>query len=123
MPKISHYTTKSDSRKIRVRSKIFGTAERPRLTVYRANKYSYIQIIDDVKEVTLLTMSDMKIRKAVKKTDKLTKTESAIKATEELLVKMKKAKITAVVFDRGQYKYHGRVKAIAEALRNGGIKV
>lgn len=123
MPKINHYESKSESRKIRVRSKLFGTSERPRLTVYRANKYSYIQIIDDVKEVTLMTMSDAKIRKALKKTEKLTKTESIIKATDELVVKMKKAKITAVVFDRGQYKYHGRVKAIAEALRNGGIKV
>ncbi len=123
MPTIKHYTSKSDSRKIRVRSKLFGTSERPRLSVYRANKYSYIQIIDDVKEVTLMTMSDTKIRKAVKKTEKLTKTDSAIKAAEELVAKMKKAKITAVVFDRGQYKYHGRVKAIAETLRNGGIKV
>lgn len=123
MAKINHYISKAQSRKIRVRSKIFGTAERPRLTVYRANKYSYIQLVDDANEVTLMSMSDVKIRKALKKTEKITKTDSIIKASEELVAKMKKAKIVSVVFDRGQYKYHGRVKAVAETLRNGGIKV
>ncbi|MBP7700658.1 50S ribosomal protein L18 [Candidatus Woesebacteria bacterium] len=123
MANINHYTTKTESRKKRVSGKISGTAERPRLTVYRANKYAYIQLVDDVKEVTLLSMSDAKIRKSLKKTEKMTKTESITKATEELVAKMKKAKISAVVFDRGQYKYHGRVKAVAETLRNGGIRV
>ena len=123
MAKINHHITKAESRKRRVRSKITGTAERPRLTIYRANKYSYIQLIDDVNGVTLMSMSDAKIRKAKKKSEELTKIDSTIKATEELIKEMKKAKITTVVFDRGQYKYHGRVKAIAETLRNGGIKV
>ena len=123
MPRINHYITKAESRKRRVRSKISGTAQRPRLTVFRANKYSYIQLIDDVKGETLMSVSDVKVRKALKKTEKLTKTESAVKVAEELLAKMKKAKITRVVFERGQYKYHGRVKAIAETLRNSGIKV
>ncbi|MBU0974538.1 50S ribosomal protein L18 [Patescibacteria group bacterium] len=136
MAKINHYITKVESRRRRVRSKIFGTSERPRLTVYRANKYTYIQLVDDVKETTLMSISDAKIRRGelqskkdqsevrgLEKTEKLTKTESIIKATEELVAKMKKAKITTVVFDRGQYKYHGRVKAVAETLRNGGIKV
>jgi large subunit ribosomal protein L18 len=123
MAKINHYITKAESRKRRVRSKINGTAERPRVTVNRANKYSYIQLIDDVNGVTLMSTSDVKIRQGLKKSETLTKTESTIKATEELVAKMKKAKISSVVFDRGQYKYHGRVKAIAETLRNGGIKV
>ncbi len=123
MAKINHFISKAESRKRRVSSKISGTSDRPRVTINRANKYTYIQLVDDVKEVTLMTANDVKIRKQLKKTEKLTKTETAIKATEELVAKMKKAKITAVVFDRGQYKYHGRVKAIAETLRNGGIKV
>jgi len=123
MAKINHYITKAESRKRRVRSKINGTAERPRLTIYRANKYSYIQLVDDENGVTLMSVSDMSIRKEKKKSEELTKIDSTIKATEELVKKMKKAKITTVVFDRGQYKYHGRVKAVAETLRNGGIKV
>ena len=123
MAKINHYITKVEKRKRRIRSKINGTAKKPRLTVERTNKYSYIQLIDDESQVTLMSSNDVKIRKELKKTEKLTKIESAIRATKELLVKMKKAKIMMVVFDRGQYKYHGRVKAIAETLRNSGIKV
>lgn len=118
-----HYTTKAENRKRRVRSKLFGTAERPRLSVFRANKYSYLQIIDDENGKTLMSVSDVKLRKGLKKSEKLTKTEAAIKISEELIAKMKKAKVAAVVFDRGQYKYHGRVKAIAETMRNNGIKV
>ncbi|MCB9813047.1 MAG: 50S ribosomal protein L18 [Pseudomonadales bacterium] len=123
MSKISHHTTKAENRKKRVRSKIFGTTQKPRVSVFRANKYSYIQVIDDSQGKTLMTVSDILIRKELKKAEVLTKTQSVIKATEELIAKMKKAKIASVVFDRGQYKYHGRVKAIAETLRNGGIKV
>ena len=123
MARINHYTTKAEKRKKRIRSKIVGTAQKPRQTVERTNKYLYIQLVDDSKQITLMSANDVKIRKELKKSETLTKTESVVKATEQLLAQMKKAKITTVVFDRGQYKYHGRVKAVAETLRNNGIKV
>lgn len=123
MSRLNHYLTKAQSRKKRVSSKIIGTAERPRVAVKRANKYCYIQIIDDKTGKTLLSANDIEVRKNLKKSESMTKTESIVKATEALVKEMKKAKISTVVFDRGQYKYHGRVKAVAETLRNGGIKV
>jgi large subunit ribosomal protein L18 len=123
MSRINHYISKADKRKKRIRSKLFGTSERPRLTVFRANKYSYIQLVDDSAGSTVASSNDVKIRKGLKKTQELTKTDSAIKAAEDILAKMKSKKIKSVIFDRGQYKYHGRVKAIAETLRNNGIKV
>jgi len=123
MSRINHYISKQEARRGRVRSKISGTASRPRLTIKRANKHIYLQVIDDVAGKTLLSVDDVKIRKAVKKGEELNKTEAGILATKELVTLMKKAKIVNVVFDRGQYKYHGRVKAVAETLRSKGIKV
>ena len=123
MANINHYLTVAEKRKRRVRSKINGTSDRPRLSVNKSNKYTYLQVIDDSKGVTLVAANDVAIRKAVKKGSELTKTAAAVQATEKLAQLMKKAKVTAVVFDRGQYKYHGRVKAVAEALREAGIKV
>ncbi len=123
MAKINHYLTVAEKRKRRVRSKINGTSARPRLSVNKSNKYTYLQVIDDSKGVTLVSANDVAIKKAVKKGSELTKTAAAVQATEELVKLMKKAKVSAVVFDRGQYKYHGRVKAIAETLREAGIKV
>jgi len=123
MANINHNLTVVEKRKRRVRAKLHGTSLRPRLTVNKSNKHTYLQVIDDDKGVTLASASDAKIRKAVKKGSEMTKTASTIKATEELLSSMKKAKVKAVVFDRGQYKYHGRVKAVAEKLRESGIEV
>ncbi len=123
MSRINHYITKQEARKKRVRGKITGTASRPRLTIKRANKHIYLQVVDDVLGKTLLSADDVKIRKSLKKGVEMTKTESGILATKELVAQMKKAKINSVVFDRGQYKYHGRVKAVAETLRSEGIKV
>lgn len=108
---------------MRVRAKLHGTQARPRLTVHKSNKYVYLQAVNDDSGVTVASANDVKIRKAVTKGSEVTKTATAIKATEALLVSLKKAKVTAVVFDRGQYKYHGRVKAVAQALRDGGIEV
>ena len=119
MAKINHYLTVAEKRKRRVRSKINGTSARPRLSVNKSNKYTYLQVIDDSKGVTLVSANDVAIKKAVKKGSELTKTAAAVQATEELVKLMKKAKVSAVVFD----KYHGRVKAIAETLREAGIKV
>jgi len=105
-------------RHIRVRRKISGTAERPRLCVYRSNANLYVQIIDDVAGNTLVQASTL---------DKNVKTKHANKeAAKELgLLIAKKAadkKITTVVFDRGGYVYHGVVKELAEAAREGGLK-
>lgn len=123
MAKINHNLTVAEKRKIRVRSKLHGTAARPRLTVHKSNKYVYIQAVNDDQGVTVVSTNDVKLRKAVKKGQELTKTAAAVQATQAMLELLKKAKITAVVFDRGQYKYHGRVKAIAQTLRDGGIEV
>lgn len=105
-------------RHIRVRRKISGTAERPRLCVYRSNKNLYVQIIDDVAGNTIVQASTL---------DKEIKTKHANKeAAKELgTLIAKKAldkKIETVVFDRGGYIYHGVVKELAEAAREGGLK-
>ena len=123
MANINHYLTVAEKRKRRVRSKLHGTAARPRLSVNKSNKYVYIQAINDDTGVTIASTNDVQIRKAVKKGYELTKTAAAIKAAEEMLANLKKAKVKAIVFDRGQYKYHGRVKAVAQILRDGGIEV
>ncbi len=102
----------------RVRMKIKGTVKSPRLSVYKSNKVIFAQLIDDDKGVTLLAVSEKDLSKAEKKT----KTE---KAKEVGLIIAKKSlakKIESVVFDRGSYIYHGRVKALAEGAREGGLK-
>lgn len=123
MPNINHYLTVAEKRKRRVRSKLNGTAQRPRLSVHKSNKYVYIQAINDEDGITVASSNDVKARKAVKKDSEVTKTTTAITAAEAMLVLLKKAKVKAIVFDRGQYKYHGRVKAVAQVLRDGGIEV
>lgn len=105
-------------RHIRVRRKISGTAERPRLCIYRSNSNLYVQIIDDVARNTMVSASTL---------DKEVKTKHANKeAAKELgTLIAKKAldkKIDTVVFDRGGYIYHGVVKELAEAAREGGLK-
>jgi len=91
---------------------------RGRLSVFRSNKHIYVQIIDG-KGVVLVSSSDLK--KLSNKNQKLTKTETAFLVGEEIAKKALKKKINDVVFDRGGYKYHGRVKAIAEGARKGGL--
>lgn len=106
-------------RKLRVRAKTKGTNEKPRLSVYRSNKFIYAQIIDDQKGKTIVGASEKEL--AIK--DKKTKTE---KSKELGLLIAKKAiakKVKEVVFDRGSYKYHGRVKQVAEGAREGGLKL
>jgi large subunit ribosomal protein L18 len=105
----------------RVRSKIFGTPERPRLSVYRSLKHIYAQIIDDTKGHTLVAMSSLskEIRDKVKEAK--TKTEVSRIVGLAFAKKALEKGITKVVFDRNGYKYHGRVKALAEAAREGGL--
>jgi large subunit ribosomal protein L18 len=102
----------------RIRSKISGTAERPRLSIYRSNADVYVQLVDDVKGVTILAASsrDKDFKRSGNKVEqsKAVGTEIARKAIEKGL--------TTVVFDRGGYLYHGRVQALAEGAREGGLK-
>ena len=98
----------------RIRKQIIGTKDIPRLNVYRSNNNIYAQIIDDENGVTLASASSMKM--------KGNNTEIAAKVGEAIAKEAKKAKITKVVFDRGGYLYHGRVKALADAARENGLE-
>ncbi|MGC8880672.1 MAG: 50S ribosomal protein L18 [Minisyncoccia bacterium] len=101
----------------RLRAKIRGTSERPRLSVYRSLKHIYAQIIDDELGKTLVAASDFEIKK-----DKKIKKEELAKKVGELIAKKAKEKgIKKVVFDRGGFKYHGRIKALAEKARESGL--
>lgn len=112
-------TTKKEQRRIkikyRVRNKISGTAERPRLTVFRSNKQIYVQIINDETSSTLVAASSLGMEPMPKK-------EQAAKVGELIAKKAIEAGISQVVFDRNGYLYHGRVKEVAEGARNGGLK-
>jgi large subunit ribosomal protein L18 len=103
----------------RVRVKIFGTAQRPRLSVFRSAKHIYAQLIDDEKRETLVAASDLKLKKMREKRKKI---EKAYEVGKLIAKKALEKKIEKVVFDRGGYKYHGRVKALAEGAREGGLK-
>jgi large subunit ribosomal protein L18 len=102
-------------RHLRVRKKVSGTPERPRLVVHRSDKHIYAQLVDDVAGRTIATVSDLRI-KAGKKSDR------AAEVGKQVAVVAKDKGITRVVFDRGGYKYHGRVKAVADGAREGGLE-
>ena len=106
------------SRQKRIRSKTKGTSEKPRLSVFRSNKAIYAQVIDDEKQKTIVGawQGEISAKENSKKTDKARQLGALIakKAIQK--------KISKVVFDRGSYKYHGRVKAVAEGAREGGLK-
>ena len=101
----------------RVRSKITGTAEIPRLSVFKSNKGMYLQLIDDIHGKTLLSanMKELKNKKAKK-------TEISTELGQIIAQKAIKINIKKIVFDKGGYKYHGRVKAVAEGARSGGLQ-
>lgn len=101
--------------KTRIRGKISGTAERPRMSVFRSNKGIYVQVIDDLAGVTLAAASSKGLEGG-------TKTEVAAKVGKEIAKKAQEKGITEVVFDRNGYLYHGRVKSLADAAREGGLK-
>ena len=108
----------------RVRVKIMGTKERPRVAVFKSNQYIYAQVIDDKVGKTLMSISDYGGKKAKTKTKtKDKKSEVAFKMGELLAEKIKKEGITEVVFDRGGFKFHGRIKSVADGLIKGGVKV
>lgn len=101
-------------RSLRVRASLKSGSGRPRLSVFRSSMHIWAQIIDDSKHVTLAATSDIK--------QKGTKTERAIAVGKKIAEVAKKAGITSVVFDRGSYRYHGRIRALAEAARVGGLQ-
>ena len=107
----------------RVRAKIAGNAERPRLCVFRSAKHTYAQLIDDEKGVTLVSVSDREVKRKTKsKTEKGTKVGLAYEVGKLIAERAREKKIEKVVFDRGGYRYHGRVKALAEGAREGGLR-
>ncbi|GAB6932373.1 MAG TPA: 50S ribosomal protein L18 [Calditerricola sp.] len=108
-------------RHLRVRKKVFGTPERPRLNVFRSNKHIYAQIIDDLKGHTLVAAStlDKELRDQIENGGNV---EAAAKVGALVAKRALEKGITKVVFDRGGYKYHGRVKALAEAAREAGLE-
>jgi large subunit ribosomal protein L18 len=106
-------------RHIRIRKKIIGTSEIPRLSVFRSNKHISAQIIDDTKGITLVSASSLEKDLKLKSGGNI---ETSKKVGEALAKKALKANITKVVFDRGGYLYHGRVKALAEAARANGLE-
>ncbi|MEI7492925.1 MAG: 50S ribosomal protein L18 [Bacteroidota bacterium] len=105
--------------KKRIRKVVEGTPDRPRMTVFRSTKSIYVQLIDDLEKKTLLSASSAE--KAVKSA-KGTKTEIAKLVGKSIAEKAIQAGISSVVFDRNGYLYHGRVKALADAAREGGLK-
>ncbi len=117
-------TNQRERRKARVRAKIFGTSQQPRLSVKRSLKHIYAQLIDDTLGRTLVSVSDREIKGLVKNKEKemglKIKTASAVGKllAEKALAK----KIKQCVFDKSYYKYHGRLKALAEGAREGGLK-
>ena len=114
--------SKNEMRKVRharIRENLSGTTERPRLCVFRSNANIEAQIIDDAHGVTLVSATSLDKELKLKNGSNI---EAAKVVGAEIAKRAKKAKITAVVFDRGGYLYHGRVKALAEAAREGGLE-
>jgi len=109
------------NRAFRVRNRTRGTVERPRLTVFRSNKHIYAQVIDDQKGVTLVSASTSE-KGLLSETDNGGNAASAIKIGKLIAQRAVEKGITKVCFDRGQYRYHGRVAALADAAREGGLK-
>ncbi|OGK20541.1 50S ribosomal protein L18 [Candidatus Roizmanbacteria bacterium RIFCSPHIGHO2_01_FULL_39_8] len=109
-------------RKKRVSTRIKGVQESPRVSVFASNKYTYVQLIDDINRKTLLSLSSLSLAKR-KDHSKGAKTQEAKLVGVELAKKAITKGIKKAIFDRGQYSYNGRVKAIAEGLREGGLTI
>jgi large subunit ribosomal protein L18 len=106
-------------RHARVRSKLTGTAARPRLNVFRSNKHIYAQLIDDVNGVTIASASTLDKEVSL---DSTSNVDAAVKVGELVAKRAVEKGVKAVVFDRGGYLYHGRVKALADAARENGLE-
>lgn len=110
MKKVLKQNLRRELRKRRVHASILGTADRPRLSVFRSNKYTYAQLIDDSTGKTLASASTRGLKEKAKKSD------LAAKLGEVLAEKAKKAGVKKVVFDRGPYRFHGRIKVLSETF-------
>lgn len=109
-------------RHVRVRARVIGSPERPRLAVYRSLSHIYAQVIDDRSGRTVAAASDLDVKAGAPTAEKQSKSERAKKVGRLLGERAKAAGIATVVFDRGGYRYHGRVKALAEAARESGLE-
>ncbi|MDP2790111.1 MAG: 50S ribosomal protein L18 [bacterium] len=115
--------TRRQHRHRRVRSKVVGTATRPRLAVFRSAKHITAQVIDDAVGKTLVSVTDKQLPAAMKGTKAQTQKVAVAEAVGKLVAEKAKAKkITSVVYDAAGYRYHGRVKALADGARAGGLK-
>ncbi|HUS52195.1 MAG TPA: 50S ribosomal protein L18 [Candidatus Bathyarchaeia archaeon] len=117
---IRRYRSARMKRKVRVRSKVKGTADRPRLSVFRSNRAIYAQLIDDQQGQTLIAANEKELEQKSSKSQ--AKTERAKMVGNLLAKRAIKKRIKKAVFDRGSYLYHGRVKALAEAARKAGLE-
>jgi large subunit ribosomal protein L18 len=108
-------TERRFKRHLRVRNKITGTPERPRLVVFRSLKHIYAQLVDDSASRTIATVSDLNVEQGKK-------SERAAEVGKQIAERAKSAGITRVVFDRAGYRYHGRIKAVADGARKGGLE-
>ena len=109
-------TNRRDRIKAHIRHRVSGTAEKPRMTVFRSNTQIYVQLIDDVTGKTLAAASSLGLK------DKVNKSEQAAKVGALVAKAAQEAGVKEVVFDRNGYLYHGRVKQLADAAREGGLK-
>ena len=116
MNRIVDKNRKLAKRKAHIRKRISGTPERPRMTVFRSNKSIYVQLVDDTKGVTIASASSKSVDAQGNKS------EIAAKVGQLIAERAKAAGIESVVFDRNGYLFHGRVKSLADAARNGGLK-
>lgn len=114
--------SRADRRRRRVRAKVKGTSECPRLTVSRSLTNIYAQIIDDENEVTLVAASSVSENVAGAVSKEMKKTDIAKKVGEVIAKEAQEKGVTAVVFDRNVYRYHGRIKAVADGAREAGLK-
>jgi large subunit ribosomal protein L18 len=115
MAKATTASAKRERRHVRVRRNLAGTEARPRLVVFRSLKHIYAQLVDDTANRTIATVGDQDILT-------MKKTEKATEVGKRIAERAKAAGITQVVFDRAGYQYHGRVKAVAEGARKGGLE-
>lgn len=123
--KIKEKRVRKQRRHSRVRARVKGTKERPRLCVYRSLRYIYAQLIDDMAGETLVSAYDKEIKPSASSgsSEEKTKKTDLARETGKLLAKKASEKnIAEVIFDRGSCRYHGRVKALAEGARDGGLK-
>lgn len=115
MKNTKHKTEQRLRRRMRIRAKVFGTSERPRLSVFKSNQFVYAQLIDDVKSTTLAAVSTASFGKE-------TPLVGAKNVGLEIAKQAQAKKIDSVVFDRGGYIYTGKIKAVADGAREGGLK-